>query len=67
MAMALTRAVRLHLPTRTLRLAEVERPRPGPGEVLVKVKAAGVCQKLPGQSPCSARKVAAVEIVASRG
>ncbi|GGL62508.1 alcohol dehydrogenase [Streptomyces fumigatiscleroticus] len=36
-------AARLHVPSRTLRLEEVERPQPGPGEVLVKVEAAGVC------------------------
>ncbi|MGX1135448.1 D-arabinose 1-dehydrogenase-like Zn-dependent alcohol dehydrogenase [Streptomyces glaucescens] len=36
-------AARLHLPSRTLRLEEVPRPQPGPGEVLVKVAAAGVC------------------------
>ncbi|WP_189743620.1 zinc-binding dehydrogenase [Streptomyces tendae] len=29
--------------SRTLRLEEVPRPQPGPGEVLVKVEAAGVC------------------------
>ncbi|MFD3739793.1 zinc-binding dehydrogenase [Streptomyces sp. NPDC058629] len=37
------RAVRLHLPTRTLSVEEVAKPVPGPGEVLVKVGAAGVC------------------------
>ncbi|WP_411082810.1 zinc-binding dehydrogenase [Streptomyces sp. cmx-18-6] len=37
------RAVRLHLPTRTLSVQEVAKPAPGPGEVLVKVGAAGVC------------------------
>ncbi|WP_416529715.1 zinc-binding dehydrogenase [Streptomyces coelicoflavus] len=36
-------AARLHVPSRTLRLEEVPRPQPGPGEVLVKVEAAGVC------------------------
>ncbi|MFI1586960.1 zinc-binding dehydrogenase [Streptomyces halstedii] len=36
-------AARLHIPSRTLRVEEVERPRPGPGQVLVKVQAAGVC------------------------
>ncbi|RKE23110.1 zinc-binding dehydrogenase [Streptomyces sp. TLI_171] len=41
--MAVMRAVRLHLPTRTLSVEEVERPVPGPGQVLVKVEAAGVC------------------------
>ncbi|MGW0815842.1 zinc-binding dehydrogenase [Streptomyces viridiviolaceus] len=41
--MALMRAARLHVPTRTLRIEEVKRPQPGPGEVLVKVEAAGVC------------------------
>ncbi|GLW52162.1 zinc-binding dehydrogenase [Kitasatospora phosalacinea] len=41
--MATMRAVRLHLPTRTLSVEEVERPVPGPGQVLVKVEAAGVC------------------------
>lgn len=37
------RAARLHLPSRTLAVEEVDRPVPGPGEVLVKVEAAGVC------------------------
>ncbi|MFD4024409.1 zinc-binding dehydrogenase [Streptomyces sp. NPDC058576] len=37
------RAARLHLPSRTLAVAEVDRPVPGPGEVLVRVRAAGVC------------------------
>lgn len=37
------RAARLHLPSRTLTVEEVDRPVPGPGEVLVKVEAAGVC------------------------
>ncbi|MET8498662.1 zinc-binding dehydrogenase [Streptomyces microflavus] len=37
------RAARLHLPTRTLSVQEVAKPVPGPGEVLVKVGAAGVC------------------------
>ncbi|MFJ4677573.1 MULTISPECIES: zinc-binding dehydrogenase [unclassified Kitasatospora] len=41
--MAVMRAVRLHVPTRTLSVEEVERPVPGPGQVLVKVEAAGVC------------------------
>jgi D-arabinose 1-dehydrogenase-like Zn-dependent alcohol dehydrogenase len=41
--MAVMRAVRLHFPTRTLAVQEVERPVPGPGQVLVKVAAAGVC------------------------
>ncbi|MFF8596903.1 zinc-binding dehydrogenase [Streptomyces sp. NPDC015220] len=36
-------AARLHVPSRTLRLEEVPRPQPGPGQVLVKVAAAGVC------------------------
>jgi D-arabinose 1-dehydrogenase-like Zn-dependent alcohol dehydrogenase len=36
-------AARLHLPSRTLRLEQVPRPQPGPGQVLVKVAAAGVC------------------------
>ncbi|GAA2229526.1 zinc-binding dehydrogenase [Streptomyces nogalater] len=36
-------AARLHVPSRTLRVEEVPRPQPGPGEVLVKVEAAGVC------------------------
>ncbi len=37
------RAARLHLPDRSLVVEEVDRPVPGPGEVLVKVEAAGVC------------------------
>ncbi|WP_328660846.1 zinc-binding dehydrogenase [Streptomyces sp. NBC_00334] len=41
--MAQMLAARLHVPSRTLRLDEVPRPQPGPGEVLVKVEAAGVC------------------------
>ncbi|GGZ27698.1 zinc-binding dehydrogenase [Streptomyces nitrosporeus] len=36
-------AARLHIPSRTLRMTEVDRPEPGPGQVLVKVRAAGVC------------------------
>ncbi|SCD46271.1 D-arabinose 1-dehydrogenase, Zn-dependent alcohol dehydrogenase family [Streptomyces sp. BpilaLS-43] len=36
-------AVRLHIPSRTLRIEEIRRPQPGPGQVLVKVEAAGVC------------------------
>ena len=36
-------AARLHLPTRELRLEEVDVPEPGPGQVRVKVEAAGVC------------------------
>ncbi|AIV32414.1 zinc-binding dehydrogenase [Streptomyces sp. MPA0124] len=41
--MAQMLAARLHVPSRTLRLEEVPRPQPGPGEALVKVEAAGVC------------------------
>jgi threonine dehydrogenase-like Zn-dependent dehydrogenase len=41
--MARMLAARLHVPSRTLKLEEVLRPQPGPGEVLVKVEAAGVC------------------------
>ncbi|WP_406326889.1 zinc-binding dehydrogenase [Streptomyces sp. NBC_00203] len=41
--MATMRAVRLHFPSRELRVEEVPRPVPGPGEVLVRVEAAGVC------------------------
>ncbi|WP_427919196.1 zinc-binding dehydrogenase [Streptomyces sp. cg40] len=41
--MTTMRAVRLHFPSRELRVEEVPRPVPGPGEVLVKVEAAGVC------------------------
>lgn len=37
------RAARLHVPSRTLGVEEVPRPEPGPGQVLVKVEAAGVC------------------------
>lgn len=37
------RAARLHVPSRTLSVEEVAKPVPGPGEVLVKVAAAGVC------------------------
>jgi threonine dehydrogenase-like Zn-dependent dehydrogenase len=36
-------AARLHVPSRSLRMEEVPRPQPGPGQVLVKVEAAGVC------------------------
>ncbi|MFD4371883.1 zinc-binding dehydrogenase [Streptomyces sp. NPDC058486] len=36
-------AARLHVPSRTLRIEEVAKPVPGPGQVLVKVEAAGVC------------------------
>ncbi|GAA2035189.1 zinc-binding dehydrogenase [Catenulispora yoronensis] len=41
--MATMRAARLHLPTGTLSVEDVEKPSPGSGEVLVKVEAAGVC------------------------
>ncbi|PLW72781.1 zinc-binding dehydrogenase, partial [Streptomyces sp. DJ] len=41
--MTTMRAARLNVPTRSLELVEVPRPVPGPGEVLVKVAAAGVC------------------------
>ncbi|MEV6123356.1 zinc-binding dehydrogenase [Streptomyces sp. NPDC052077] len=41
--MAQMLAARLHVPSRTLRMEEVPRPQPGPGEVLVRVEAAGVC------------------------
>ena len=37
------RAVRYHGPKQLLRLEDVPRPSPGPGEVLVKVTAAGIC------------------------
>lgn len=37
------RAVRYHGPKQPLRLEEVPTPDPGPGEVLVKVAAAGIC------------------------
>ncbi|WP_110945703.1 alcohol dehydrogenase catalytic domain-containing protein [Streptomyces avicenniae] len=37
------RAARLRYPDLELRIEEVPRPAPGPGEVLVEVKAAGVC------------------------
>ncbi|MFE7412968.1 zinc-binding dehydrogenase [Streptomyces laurentii] len=36
-------AARLHVSSRTLRIEEVAKPTPGPGQVLVKVEAAGVC------------------------
>ncbi|WEB44366.1 zinc-binding dehydrogenase [Streptomyces yunnanensis] len=41
--MELMRAARLHIPSRTLTIEEVPRPVAGPGQVLVKVEAAGVC------------------------
>ena len=37
------KAVRYHGPDQPLRLDEVPVPEPGPGEVLIKVRAAGVC------------------------
>jgi propanol-preferring alcohol dehydrogenase len=37
------RAIRYHGPRQPLKLEEVPRPEPGPGEVLVRVGAAGVC------------------------
>ncbi|MBP1448630.1 MAG: alcohol dehydrogenase catalytic domain-containing protein [Thermoproteus sp.] len=37
------RAARFHGPNKPLIIEEVERPRPGPGEALVKIKAAGIC------------------------
>lgn len=36
-------AGRLHVPTSELRMEEIEVPAPGPGQVLLKVEAAGVC------------------------
>jgi D-arabinose 1-dehydrogenase-like Zn-dependent alcohol dehydrogenase len=41
--MATMRAARLHLPTGTLSVEDVEKPTPGADEVLVRVEAAGVC------------------------
>ncbi|WP_150237996.1 zinc-binding dehydrogenase [Nocardiopsis quinghaiensis] len=41
--MATMRAARLNVKTRTLELKDVPRPVPGRGQVLVRVKAAGVC------------------------
>ena len=41
--MATMKAVRLHVPSRQLRLEEIVKPVAGAGEVLVKVEAAGVC------------------------
>jgi propanol-preferring alcohol dehydrogenase len=37
------RAIRYHGPKQPLRLETVPKPAPGPGEVVVKVKAAGIC------------------------
>ncbi|MFI6688947.1 zinc-binding dehydrogenase [Streptomyces sp. NPDC050485] len=37
------RAARLHPPSHTLTVEDVPKPTPGPGQVLVKVEAAGVC------------------------
>ncbi|WP_069163885.1 zinc-binding dehydrogenase [Nocardia altamirensis] len=36
-------AARLHIPSHTLSMAQVPKPVPGQGEVLIKVEAAGVC------------------------
>ncbi|MCX5193589.1 zinc-binding dehydrogenase [Streptomyces sp. NBC_00249] len=41
--MDLMRAARLHIPSRTLTVQDAPKPVPGPGQVLVKVAAAGVC------------------------
>jgi len=41
--MELMRAARLHFPTHTLTVEDVPKPVPGPGQVLIKVAAAGVC------------------------
>jgi alcohol dehydrogenase, propanol-preferring len=38
------RAMLLDAPGRPLRLADLPRPEPGPGQILVKVKACGVCR-----------------------
>ncbi len=37
------KAVRYHGPNRPLHLEEVPRPEPGPGEVLVRMRASGIC------------------------
>ncbi|MFK0154760.1 zinc-binding dehydrogenase [Streptomyces sp. NPDC090493] len=37
------RAARLHIPSHKLTIEEVPKPTPGPGQVLMKVAAAGVC------------------------
>ncbi|MEU2939673.1 zinc-binding dehydrogenase [Nocardiopsis alba] len=41
--MATMRAARLNITDRTLSVTDVPRPTPGPGQVLIRVKAAGVC------------------------
>jgi propanol-preferring alcohol dehydrogenase len=38
------KAVRYHGPNKPLKLEEIPKPAPGPGEVLVKVKSAGLCR-----------------------
>jgi propanol-preferring alcohol dehydrogenase len=38
------RAIVLQTPGRPLRLAELQDPEPGPGQVLVRVRACGVCR-----------------------
>ncbi|HET9700823.1 MAG TPA: alcohol dehydrogenase catalytic domain-containing protein, partial [Burkholderiales bacterium] len=38
------RAMRLHAPGQPLRLETLPRPEPGPGQVLLRVRACGVCR-----------------------
>ena len=58
--MTTMRAARFHHPNEPLRMEEVPIPGPGPGEVLVEVKACGICgsdvhilkgETLPGKTP----------------
>ncbi len=41
---ATMRAMRLHAPRQPLRLETIPRPEPGPGQLLLKVRACGVCR-----------------------
>ena len=52
--MARMQAAVVERPGEGLRMMEVARPEPGPGEVLIRVAACGVCHS-DGRRPCTLR------------